>query len=175
MRTLSRRDPLARAVGLARHGPRAVVDATGGLCRDAMTLAHLGCPVTAIERVPVLALAGALAVRAAGLADRLTLVVADAVAWLRALPATARPPVVYLDPMFEATPRAQVKKEMQVCRALCGPPDDGGALFAAARAAATERVVVKRHGELGNLGGEPSFAATGPRVRFDVYLATPPA
>lgn len=175
LRSGSRKDPLARAVGLHRHGARRVVDATGGLCRDATMLAHLGCTVTAVERIPALALIAAASARAAGAIERLTVVAADAMAWLAARPEHDRPEVVYLDPMFEAVSRGQVKKEMQVCRALCGRDDDTAGLLATARAAATDRVVVKRHPDLPPLGGEPAFAASGPRVRFDVYLSPRPA
>jgi hypothetical protein len=46
-------------------------------------------------------------------------------------------------------------------------------LFAAARAAARERVVVKRDAKAPPLAPGPSFAVDGERVRFDVYLAPP--
>lgn len=52
--TASRRQPLARAVGLKKRTPT-VLDATAGLGRDAIVLARLGCVVTAVERSPVLA------------------------------------------------------------------------------------------------------------------------
>src|SRR5262245_28917691 len=48
---LSRRQPLARAIGKARN----VVDATAGLAQDAMRIALLGYRVTAIERNGVIA------------------------------------------------------------------------------------------------------------------------
>ncbi len=150
--------------------PPTVVDATAGLCRDAMVLAHLGCQVTAIERLPALAMLAGNAIANAGLADRLRILAADAVVWLRALPPDQAPAVVYLDPMFAEEGRAQVKKDMQVCRALAGPPDPPEALFAAARAVARERVVVKRHPNLPPLAEGVSFTVGGERVRFDVYL-----
>jgi 16S rRNA (guanine1516-N2)-methyltransferase len=103
------------------------------------------------------------------LADKVDVVAGDACAWLAGLTGE-RPEVVYLDPMFQGPGRAQVKQEMQVLRALCGPPEDAGALFAAARAAASERVVVKRHPDDPPLGGPPSFTVAASRVRFDVYL-----
>ncbi len=70
---------------------------------------------------------------------------------------------------------AQVKKESQALRALAGPPTDTTALFAAAQAAALERVVCKRHPDAPPIGGKPSFAIEGERVRFDVYLTGTPA
>lgn len=135
-----------------------------------MVLAHLGCQVIAIERVPALAMLAKNAIASSGLADRLQIVAADAVAWLQALPPAEAPAVVYLDPMFAEEGRAQVKKDMQVCRALAGPPDPPEPLFAAARAVARDRVVVKRHPNLPPLAEGVSFTVGGERVRFDVYL-----
>lgn len=170
LRTARRTDALPRAIGLGRPGaPPRVVDGTAGLGRDAMVLAHLGCEVTAVERVPAFALLLQDAVdRQPGLA--LHVVCADAVAWLGALPDDAAPSVVYLDPMFERTGKAQVKKEMQAARALAGTPEDPAALLRAARAVATERVVVKRHPDLPPVAADVAHRVGGERVRFDVYL-----
>ena len=97
---------------------------------------------------------------------------AEATAWLEAqADSGARPAVVYLDPMFAEAGKAQVKKEMQACRALAGAPADAPALLAAARAAAGERVVVKRHPQHRPLADDVSFEVRGDRVRFDVYLS----
>jgi 16S rRNA (guanine1516-N2)-methyltransferase len=162
-------DPLARAVGVGRGRTPRVVDALAGLCRDGMTLAHLGCEVTAIERIPALAFLAYDAIAASWLAPRLEVVAADALDWLPRQP--HRPEVVYLDPMFEEAGSAQVKKDMQVCRLLAGPPEDAAPLVALARSLATDRVVVKRHRALSPLADGVSFAVEGERVRFDVYLA----
>lgn len=167
----SRRDePLPRAVGLPRRQVApTVVDATAGLCRDAMVLATLGCTVTAIERIPALAMLAAAAVANTDLAARLTVHCGDALVWLREQGATAAPDIVYLDPMFAGEGSAQVKKDMQFCRALAAPTDDAVELLAAARAVARDRVVVKRHPGEAPLA-PASFAVDGERVRFDVYL-----
>ena len=174
LRQARRDDLLPRAVGLQkRPSPPFVFDATLGLGRDAMTLAHLGCRVVAFERVPAFACLVASAIAGTWLARNLTVHGGDAVAALRALSPAERPDVVLLDPMFETHGAAQVKKEAQACRALAGPPDDPAGLFAAARAAARERVVVKRDAKAPPLAPGPSFAVAGERVRFDVYLAPP--
>ena len=173
LRTARRTDALPRACGLLRSkAPLHIVDATAGLGRDAMVLAALGCTVTAIERLPALALLLHLAIADSALAEHLTVVLADAADWLRN-PGTAPPQVVYLDPMFATAGKAQVKKDMQVCRLLAGAPDDPAALLVAARAAATLRVVVKRHHGEAAIAPDVSFAVAGERVRFDVYLAAP--
>ncbi|HEU4418798.1 MAG TPA: class I SAM-dependent methyltransferase [Planctomycetota bacterium] len=171
----SRRDePLPRAIGLARRtAPPSVVDATAGLGRDAMVLCHLGCEVTALERIPALVMLVLDAIEHSALAARLRVVATDAVPWLHGLTQEQRPAVVYLDPMFSESGSAQVKKDMQVCRALAGPPDDPLPLFHAARRAARERVVVKRHRDLEPIAEDVSFAVAGSRIRFDVYLVPP--
>lgn len=176
LRTSRRDDPLARAVGLPkRHEPPSVVDATVGLAKDAMVLAYLGCRVIGLERVPALAMLVTAALRTTSLADRLRIERAEAEPWLRALEASAAPDVVYLDPMFDETGSAQVKKDMQACRALAGPPRDQQALLHTARQVARERVVVKRHPHLPPLADDVSFRTPGKRVRFDVYLTGPGA
>lgn len=174
LRSSRRDEPLARAIGLPnRQDPPTVVDATMGLARDAMVLAQLGCRVVGLERVPALAMLVAAALRDAPFADRLRIEHAAAEPWLRALDAAAAPDVVYLDPMFDETGSAQVKKEMQACRALAGAPDDAASLLQAARQVARQRVVVKRHPHLPALADDVSFRVEGKRVRFDVYLTAP--
>lgn len=174
LRQARRDDLLPRAVGLTRRPtPPFVFDATLGLGRDAMTLAHLGCRVVGCERVPAFACLVQASIAGTWLARNLEVRGGDAVAALSALAPDDRPDVVLLDPMFETHGAAQVKKEAQACRALAGPPDDPAALFAAARAAARERVVVKRDAKAPPLAPGPSFAVDGERVRFDVYLAAP--
>ena len=173
-----RGEDVARAVGLGR-GCERVVDATAGLGRDAFMLAWLGAQVIALERSPVIAalLADGLrravihrATRAVAV-DRIHLVVADAEDWLSGLPRTARPDVVFLDPMFPPRKKtARVKKEMQLFQALLGPDTGSDALLAVARRVATRRVVVKRPVHAPPLGPEPSLVISGRSTRFDVYL-----
>jgi 16S rRNA (guanine1516-N2)-methyltransferase len=163
--------PLPRAVGLRRRRTAPTVfDATAGLGRDALLLARLGCTVTACERVPLFAAMLADAARRAGLEARLDVRCGEAETELARLGSESRPDVVCLDPMFPAAERAQVKKEMQVCRMLAGAAGDEAGLLRTAMAAARERVVVKRHPRDPPLGGLPSFSVAGRSVRFDVYL-----
>lgn len=171
LRTSRPDEPLPRAIGLPRrHEPPSVVDATAGLCRDAMVLAHLGCHVTGLERVPAFVMLARDAIAHSQLRARLEVIVVEATEWLARLPSTEAPDVVYIDPMFTDEGRAQVKKDMQVCRALAGPPMEPEALFAAARRVAGERIVVKRHPDAPPLAADASFSVAGERVRFDVYL-----
>ncbi len=176
LRSARRSEPLPRACGLARAGRSpTILDATAGLCRDAMVLASLGCSVTAFERVPAFAFLAHDVIEKSLLAARLSVVAGDAEAWLVPRPDRTAPDVVYLDPMFADAGRArskqaQVKKDMQVCRALAGPGADAAALLPAARALAQQRVVVKRRHDLPPLAADVAFTVEGERVRFDVYL-----
>ncbi|RMH03102.1 MAG: 16S rRNA methyltransferase [Planctomycetota bacterium] len=171
---------LARAVGLRPGRPRPeVVDATAGLGRDAFLLAVLGCRVVALERCAALhaalvaALDRALAdpEAAAALGGRLRFLHADARAWLAALAPGERPQVVLVDPMHPPRGKsALVRREMRLLRALVGDDPDAAELLAAARAAATARVVVKRPRHAPPLAPSPNHAVRGRSTRFDVYL-----
>jgi 16S rRNA (guanine1516-N2)-methyltransferase len=170
LQTASKSQPLSRAIGLHRRSePPRVLDATAGLGRDAMLLAHLGCSVVACERNGALALMLDEAAQRAPFAARLQVHHIDAEEYLAAL-APGSIDVVYLDPMFPQQGRAQVKKEMQVCRRLAGMPASPAVLLHRAFLCARDRVVVKRHPHEQPLAGAPSFTVDGERVRFDVYL-----
>ncbi len=179
-----RGQPVAKAVGLkgAKDLPR-VVDATAGLGGDSFVLATLGCHVTMLERSPVAAalLADALE-RAArdpstsDIAARMTLVHANAIDWLAqqaALPREQRPDVVFVDPMFPDTDKksAAAKKGMQAFQHVIGDDLDSAELLAAAIAAATGRVVVKRPQRGVPIAGvKPSVVLDGKSTRFDLYI-----
>ena len=176
---------IARAVGLKGGAQPRVLDATGGLGRDAFVLASLGCTVTLIERSPVVAalLEDGLTrathdVELGGwLPQRMRLIHADAVAWMDALADTADaaafPEVVYLDPMFpHRSKRALVKKEMRLFQQLVGEDADAAGLLPAAARIAVKRVVVKRPDYAPPLAGQPpSMAIVGKKHRYDVYLS----
>lgn len=168
LRTARRTDPLPRAIGLNRRPTVSVVDATAGLGRDAMVLAHLGCTVTALERVPAFCALLQLAVHDLG--AEIEVLMTDSTRWLSELGPDQCPDVVYLDPMFSDPGRAQVKKEMQACRLLADEALDEAALLAAARLVARDRVVVKRHPNNDPIAPGVSHSVASERVRFDVYL-----
>ncbi|MGV1099700.1 class I SAM-dependent methyltransferase [Thiovibrio sp. JS02] len=175
----SRKEAVARAVGLKGGAALSVLDVTAGLGRDGFILASLGCRVHLVERSPIVAalLADGLARAAAdpllaGIATgNLTLRVGDGLAvltgWRR-----ERPEVVYLDPMYPHRGKsALVKKEMRLVRLLVGDDEDSDSLLAAALAVATKRVVVKRPRLAPPLTGPaPGFTIDGRNSRFDVYL-----
>lgn len=133
-----------------------------------MVLAHLGCAVTAIERVPALCALLQLAVDDLG--AEIEVVMADSIQWISQLAADP-PDVIYLDPMFAEPGKSQVKKEMQACRILAQEPLDEQKLLEAARAVAQDRVVVKRHPHNDAIAPGASHSVESGRVRFDVYLS----
>lgn len=176
------REPLARAAG-ARRGERpTVLDATAGLGQDAAILAMIGCPVTLVERSPVL---GALLEdglerarhdpRTQDMAERMSLVSAESVDYLTTLAATQRPDVVYLDPMYpHRRTGGKSGKTMQHLQTLLGPPAEADPLLAPALTAARRRVVVKRQRRAPPLAqSTPDLTIGGSSTRFDVYLRTP--
>lgn len=170
---------LARAAGLKRGHSPTVLDATAGLGRDAFVLASLGCPVSLVERSPVL---GALLEdglrraaedpETAPIAERMALIPGESVAVMRALADSEHPDVVYLDPMYPPRERrAQIKKEMRLLQSLVGHDPDAGELLPAALACARLRVVVKRPDYAEPLlGRAPTLTHKTKRHRFDVYV-----
>lgn len=173
-----RRQLLARAAGLHLRPDARVLDATGGLGRDAFTLAALGARVVLVERQPLVVELLRDAQRRARAADEPTL--ALAAERLRIVGADALDvdigqgpfDAVYLDPMYpDDGKRALPQKEMQLLRDLAGDDDDAGALLAHARTLAP-RVAVKRPLRAPWLAGaRPDTVLSGTQARFDLYVA----
>ncbi len=171
---------LIRAIGHKKNNRTSVLDATGGLGRDAFIMASHGCQVHVVEKNPV---AGALledGLRRASehpdttkISGRIRLTVTDSYQFLLAGNREEQYDVIYLDPMFpKRSKSARVKKELQVLQLLVGQADDDtDKLFEAALQAAGKRVVVKRPKTAPPLQGRaPSHSLSGKTTRFDVYL-----
>lgn len=158
---------LTKAVNTRVH--KTVLDATGGLGRDAFTLARAGCKVTVLEKNPIIhALLEDGLQRAQDLeaVQRMTLIHADSMQALR----NHQPEVVYLDPMYPARKKdALPKLEMQVFHALLGAEQNEQELLQVALEQARKRVVVKRpiHAPVIQ---PASLQFKGKTTRFDVYL-----
>lgn len=175
-----KRQVIARAAGLHRKANASVLDATGGLGRDAFTLAALGAHVTLTERQPLVVellrdaqrrvrMSGDVSLIAA--ADRLRILGSDALD----LSATqGHFDTVYLDPMYpEDGKSALPQKEMQLLRELAGDDLDAAQLLIHARTLAP-RVAVKRPAKAVWLGGiRPDGVIEGTQARFDLYLRPP--
>lgn len=174
------KETLLRAVGIKTGKAMTLLDATGGLGRDAFILACHGGAVQLVERHPVIGVLLADGLRRAlrhpetrEAAARITLNIADSRQVLAKLAHEGHQvDVVYLDPMFpERTKSAKVKKELQILQMLVGQEGDYGELLEAALRAAGWRVVVKRPKGAPSLPGPaPSHSHGGATTRFDIYL-----
>ena len=174
-----RRERIIRAMGRKADRTTTIIDATGGLGRDAFLLAAAGFQVQVVERNPLLAALledGLLRAKESrmtrNISARISLTCGDACHYLERQ--QQRAGIVYLDPLFPAQKKsAKVKKELQVIRKIAAGDDDPTRLFAAALKGATERVVVKRpqHGPWLD-DRPPSYCVSGKIVRFDIYLLT---
>lgn len=171
-----RKQLLGKATGLAKKPGLKIFDATGGLGRDAFTLAALGATVTLAERNPVLAALLRDAHRRA-LAHPMLHLIAEKISLLELdsstdLAAAAGHDVIYLDPMYpDDGKRALPAKEMQILRDLTGGDADADALLLAAMASGVARVVVKRPSKAPWLAlAKPNLSIEGTQARFDIYL-----
>lgn len=175
-----RGQPVARAIGLATYKlPLYVIDATAGLGQDAFVLASLGCRVSLIERVDLIAnklqdalQRGAMTKELQEIIARMELVRGDAKEQLLALAAIEQPDVVYLDPMFPPRNKSSlVKKEMRILKELVGGDEDADQLLNIARQIAKRRVVVKRPRHAPFLQQiTPHASQEGKANRFDIYM-----
>lgn len=183
-----KQEAVVRALGVA-HGfrPR-VFDATAGLGRDGLMLAHAGCQVWLLERHPAIQ----------ALLEQAVLHLQqhqqhhDKLNWAAQVDVLPRGSLlehsdipsrwseldidaVYLDPMFpEREKSAAVKKDMQILQHLVGPDLDADGLLPMALALAKHRVVVKRPVKAPFLAGQkPSSQVLSKKHRFDVYVKTP--
>lgn len=167
--TLSRRQPLARAIGRQTN---TVVDATAGMGQDSFLLALMGYQVTAIERSTIVAALLQDGVSRAGdlLADRVNVICGDAREILPKLhPA---PDTVYVDPMFPPKRKgsALARKSVRILRDLVGNDDDAVELLSVCLRHAAKRVVVKRPSHAEPLKSAPSASHEGKLVRYDTYF-----
>ncbi|GAA5135407.1 class I SAM-dependent methyltransferase [Thalassotalea piscium] len=167
---------IAKAIGLKHGFTPHVLDATAGLGRDAFVLASLGCQVTMMERMPVVAallengLERALINSEVGdIIKRISLVFASSI---ENMATTVSPDVIYLDPMYPHREKsAAVKKEMRVFQSLVGEDLDADALLSPALELAHYRVVVKRPSYAPPLDNKkPSTSINMKKNRFDVYV-----
>ncbi len=167
---------IAKAIGL-KHGFKPhVLDATAGLGRDAFVLASLGCHVTLMERMPVVAALlddglsrAQLNSEVNEITQNMQLVHASSI---DSMTLAQQVDVVYLDPMYPHREKsAAVKKEMRVFQSLVGEDLDADDLLSPALALAKYRVVVKRPSYAPPLNNKkPSTSIKMKKNRFDVYV-----
>lgn len=168
---------IAKAIGLKHGFTPHVLDATAGLGRDSFLLASLGCQVTMMERMPVVAALLADGLERAQLNTEINQLIGNKLKLIHAssienMPMVAQPDVIYLDPMYPHREKsALVKKEMRVFQSLVGEDLDADNLLAPALALAKYRVVVKRPNYAPPLAEQkPSTSIKMKKNRFDVYV-----
>lgn len=143
---------LARAVGLNKNKDLHIIDATGGLARDAFVLASLGAKVKVLEQSPILSLliddalcSGRLDPDITQITQRMTVHNCNSVKALLEPQHFKVADVIYLDPMYPSRQKnAAVKKDMQLLHLLIGADHSADKLLNAALESARKRVVVKR-------------------------------
>ena len=187
------KEPVARAVMNGLEDGALVFDATAGLGRESMILAHAGAKVVSFERqLPIWIILNDALKRAQG--SRFfpfTLPVLSPIGTIKdyslALVGTdnhsltlandlnnARPEVIYYDPMFpERENSAQVKKDMFVFQQVIGEDKDIIEFLELALELAVKRVVLKRPSyapPLAVAGLERSYFVDGGQCRFDCYV-----
>ncbi|MFT5757812.1 MAG: 16S rRNA (guanine1516-N2)-methyltransferase [Alteromonadaceae bacterium] len=167
---------IAKAVGLKHGFTPHVLDATAGLGRDSFVLATLGCTVTMMERMPVVAALledglqrGHLNTDVNDITQKMRIIHASS---LDDMDLAQQPDVIYLDPMYPHREKsAAIKKEMRIFQTLVGEDLDADALLAPALALAKYRVVVKRPNYAPPLNNQkPSTVIKMKKNRFDVYV-----
>jgi len=167
---------IAKAVGLKHGFTPHVLDATAGLGRDAFVLASLGCQLTLMERMPVVAALlddgierAKLNSEVGDIAQNMQLIHASSI---ESMNLASAPDVVYLDPMYPHREKsAAIKKEMRIFQSLVGEDLDADGLLEPALALAKYRVVVKRPSYAPPLADKkPSMSIKMKKNRFDVYV-----
>lgn len=168
---------IAKAIGLKHGFTPHVLDATAGLGRDGFLLACLGCKVTLMERMPIVAalledgLERGMLNSDVGklISEKMSLIHASSIENMHM---AEQPDVIYLDPMYPHREKsALVKKEMRVFQSLVGEDLDADNLLEPALALAKYRVVVKRPSYAPPLADKkPSTSIKMKKNRFDVYV-----
>ena len=172
---------LAKATGLKSGVTPTVLDTTAGMAGDAFVLATLGCPVTMIERSPVVYCLIENAIERASLHDSFQTILqqgfqavnCDANDYIKQQLSgnEPAPDVIYLDPMYpERKKSALVKKDMQILQRLHGIEEDSADLLETALLFADRRVVVKRPLHAGTISDrKPDTCVKSKKTRFDIY------
>lgn len=170
-----RKEAVARAVLQGVKDDALIFDATAGLGRESMILAHAGGRVVSFERqLPVWFILKDALLRAEGSGYLpFTLPELQPIGTITDRPYTERPEVVYYDPMFpEKQSSAQVKKDMFIFRNVVGHDEDTVFFIREALKLAKKRVTVKRPDFAPVLEDEVlkcSYSVDGGQCRFDCY------
>ncbi|VAW52402.1 16S rRNA (guanine(1516)-N(2))-methyltransferase [hydrothermal vent metagenome] len=177
---------IAKAIGLKAGVIPNVLDTTAGLAGDAFVLATLGCPITMIERSPIIFPLIENAIERASLNEKFepileqgfTVINNDANDYIKQQLSTnaIAPDVIYIDPMYPHRKKsALVKKDMQILQRLHGADDNAAELLGNALLFAKKRVVVKRPIQADPIKAEalndkkPNTCIKSKKTRYDIY------
>lgn len=169
------KEAVSRAVLQGINDGDLIFDATAGLGRESMILAHAGGHVLSFERqVPIwIILADALERAQHSRFFPFTLPTLHRLGTIKDYTGNTKPEVVYYDPMFpERESSAQVKKDMFIFQQVIGHDTDTEDFLRFALTLATKRVVVKRPSfapavEAADL--KCAYSVDGGQCRFDCY------
>jgi len=173
---------IAKAIGIKQgKAIPSVLDATAGLGKDSYVFACLGCPVTLLERSPIVAALLKDGIERASLNIEFSEIIRngfelhndDALTYIQAIDDKAKPDVIYLDPMYpEKKKSASVKKNMQILQKLLGQDTDTDEILRVALQKAGKRVVIKRPKGAEELQAEkkPTLSYESKGTRYDVYI-----
>ena len=172
---------ISKAMGLKSGITPSILDTTAGLAGDAFVLATLGCPITLIERSPIIFSLIENALERASLSDKFQTILqqgfdifnCDANDYIirQLTESSEAPDVIYIDPMYpDRKKSALVKKDMQILQRLHGRDDNTSELLDNALRYARKRVVVKRpiHAETIN-EKVPNTCIKSKKTRYDIY------
>ena len=175
---------ISKAMGLKSGITPTILDTTAGLAGDAFVLATLGCPITLLERSPIIFTLIENAVERASLSENFQTILehgfetlnCDANDYIKQqlesdITTDKRPDVIYIDPMYpERKKSALVKKDMQILQRLHGADDSAEELLNNALLFAKKRVVVKRpiHAEALD-DKKPNTCIKSKKTRYDIY------
>lgn len=151
-----------------------IIDATAGWGRDSALLASFGAQVLMLERSAVMhcLLQDALERQDDSAKQHLTMTVlkADAIAYLSQCSKEKAPDLIYLDPMHpEREKSASVKQDLQLLQALIGEDQDVVQLLIQARRVARSKVVLKWPAKKPFLV-EPHYCIKGKTIQYGCYL-----
>jgi len=172
---------ISKAMGLKSGITPSILDTTAGLAGDAFVLATLGCPITLIERSPILFALIENAVERASLSDQFQTIIkqgfhiinCDANKYITEQLKTNNnaPDVIYIDPMYPHRKKsALVKKDMQILQRLHGKDNNAAELLDNALLYAKKRVVVKRPVLAETVSKKvPNTCIKSKKTRYDIY------
>lgn len=171
LQTLSRGQPLAKAIGCKNKESVKVLDLTAGWGQDAFLLAGLGYQVVAIESHPLIFafLLAAISKENFKKPNSLQFMLDNSLNYLKNIKEEDKPDVIYIDPMFKGK-KSLSSRPLKILETLVGPSHQAEQMFQQALTKANKKVVVKRHRlEPEKQGAVKLCTFAGRSVCYDVF------